>query len=112
MDILGAFGMVTPKYEPTGARTIHGYPVVNPHVNPNMRDDEYRNMKLQFDVSVKVFDLLDPKQLDEYAVIRDRIINRASIQLDRRVAQSPDGTVLKVLLEWADPKGRAKPPGA
>lgn len=112
MDILGAFASVTPKYRPNGPQTVHGFPVVNPHVNPNMRDEEYRNMKLQFDVSVKVFDLLDPKQLEEYTEIRDRIINRASIQLDRRVAQAPDGTVLKVLLEWADPKGRAKPPGA
>lgn len=112
MDILGQFSGVSPKYLPDGPRTVHGFPVVNPHVNPNMRDDEYRNMKLQFDVSARVFDLLDPKQLEEYVEVRDRIINRISIQLDRRVAQSADGAVLKVLLEWADPKGRAKPPGA
>lgn len=112
MDILRQFSSVSPKYMPNGPKTIHGYPVVNPQVNPNMRDDEYRNMQLQQDVSVRVFDLLNAKDLEEYTAVRDRILNRISIQLDRRVLSTPDGTVLKVLLEWSNPQGRAKAPGA
>jgi hypothetical protein len=108
MDILSHFGGrgVSPKYRDQRAATHHGFPIKNPGMMPNMRDEEYRNIPVEVDVQVRIFDLLEPTDMEAYQDIRDRIANRACIQLVRREIISTDGTIVKVLMEWAEPKGR------
>lgn len=109
MDILSHFAGtrgVSPKYRPTQGATQHGFPIRNPGMMPNMRDEEYKNIPVEVDVRVQIFDLLEKEDLEAYQAIRDRIANRACIQLVRREIISTDGTIVKVLMEWAEPNGR------
>ncbi len=115
MNILGHFGGsgVSPKYRPQAGATHHGFPVVNPGSMPNLRDEEYKNIPIEVDVRAVVFDLLDENDMKAYIAVRDKIANRAYIQLVRREIISTDGKIVKVLMEWAEPKGRVPTrPGA
>lgn len=108
MNILGHFGGsgVTAKYRPQEGTTQHGFPVVNPGSMPNLRDEEYKNIPVELNVHAVIFDLLEPKDMEAYITVRDKIANRLFLQLVRREIISADGKIVKVLMEWAEPKGR------
>lgn len=108
MDILGHFGGrgVSAKYRPQDAATVHGFPVVNPGSMPNLRDEEYKNIPVELNVHARIFDLLEPSDMEAYTEVRDKIANRALVQLVRREIISLDAKIVKVLMEWAEPKGR------
>lgn len=108
MNILKHFahGGVSAKYRPLNGATVQGYPVVGGQQHPNLKNEEFLQIPIVLTVRVRVFDLADTKDLEEYALVRDHIANRAWIQLDKTKLVSPDGTSIKIHLEWAEPEGR------
>ena len=104
MNILSQFG-VGAKYRQESGTTMHGFPLSGGPQAPNLTQEEYENIPVGLNVQVKVFDLSDKKDLDEYTEVRDRIANKKFIQLDRTKMLSEDGLSIKIHLEWADVQG-------
>lgn len=103
MNILSQFG-VGAKYRQDSGTTIQGFPI-NGNPAPNLTQEEYESIPVGLNVQVKVFDLADKKDLDEYTEVRDRIANKKFVQLDRTKMLSEDGRNIKIHLEWADVQG-------
>lgn len=105
MNILNQFG-VGAKYRPDSGTTMHGFPIKG-SAAPNLTQEEYENIPLGLNVQVKVFDLSEARDIDEYTTIRDKIANRKCVQLDRTKMVSEDGREIRIHLEWADVEGYA-----
>lgn len=107
MQILKHFdGGVSVKYRPREGGTIQGFPVSGGQQFPNLRNDEFAQLPVVLNVRVKIFDLSDEKDLQEYESVRDRIANRSWFQIDKTKLVSTDGLSIKIHLEWAEPEGR------
>lgn len=108
MNILGHFGPGV-KYRTSGApKSSAGWPMRNAQT-ANLTQEEYESIEHGLNVQVKVFDLSDKADLDQYTEVRDKIANKRYIQLDRTKLISEDGRQLKIHLEWADVEGYIPP---
>lgn len=103
MNILNQFG-VGAKYRQESGTTMHGFPI-NGKMAPNLTQEEYESLPLGLNVQVRVFDLSNKTDLNDYAEIRDQIANKKCVQLDRTKMVSEDGRDIRIHLEWADVEG-------
>jgi hypothetical protein len=91
---------VPPKYRDRGSPS--GRPLVDQKLlaafeRPNAGPSEFG-----FIFHAKRFNLFDEKEMKEYGEIRDKIINRAYMQLDRQKIFAEDGSTMCIYLEWAE----------
>lgn len=103
MNILNQFG-VGAKYRQESGTTMHGFPI-NGKMAPNLTQEEYESLPLGLNVQVRVFDLSNKTDLNDYAEVRDQIANKKCVQLDRTKMVSEDGRDIRIHLEWADVEG-------
>jgi hypothetical protein len=104
-SILSCFNGVSPKYRNPGQpTTTHGFPINDP-MAVMLTKAERAALPVQLSLQVRVFDMYNEDDLKEYTRIRDNIANRRYAMIDRTKIQSPDGTVFKIHLEWADVEG-------
>lgn len=103
MNILNQFG-VGAKYRQESGTTMHGFPI-NGKMAPNLTQEEYESLPLGLNVQVRVFDLSNETDLNDYAEVRDQIANKKCVQLDRTKMVSEDGRDIRIHLEWADVEG-------
>jgi hypothetical protein len=103
LNILNQFGMGA-KYRSEAHSTSQGFPIRG-QVNGNLTQEEYESLPLGLNVQVKVFDLANSDDIEEYCSVRDQIANKKCVQLDRTKMVSEDGREIRIHLEWADIEG-------
>lgn len=83
--------------------TADGYPFRGPA--PDLRDDEYQDLRLGFDYHSERFCLWDPTEHSRFNEIMDRIVNGRFVEYKRYDRWSDQHAGLIVWLEWTEVYG-------
>ena len=104
MKILNQFGVGAKYRADSRAVTSQGFPLMG-NATPNLTQEEYDNIPHGVNANVKVFDLGNSSDLEEYTQILDKIVNGLFRLIDRTKLISEDGKEIRLHLEWGEVVG-------
>ncbi len=85
-----------------GANPYEGIPYRGDQIHVKQDDPQYKQPTIVYDAHVKTFDLSDPKQLEAYEAIMQKIASGKSIMSMEQIIYCKDIKSWRVLVRWGD----------